>query len=77
MVKNNKTQLIIMDIIQSYYTLPNKNNGAELLFLFNIGFYAWLIRFFLDIKESLLIKRDKPILNKNISFASSFLFDKV
>ena len=26
-----------MDIIQSYYTLSNKNNGAELMFLFNIG----------------------------------------
>ena len=35
--KNNKIQLIIMDIIQSYYTLSNKNNGAELIFLFNIG----------------------------------------
>ena len=35
--KNNKMQLIIMDIIQSYYTLSNKNNGAELMFLFNIG----------------------------------------
>ena len=34
--KNNKIQLIIMDIIQSYYTLSNKNNGAELMFLFNI-----------------------------------------
>ena len=30
--KNNKIQLIIMDIIQSYYTLSNKNNGAELIF---------------------------------------------
>ena len=25
---------MIMDIIQSYYTLSNKNNGAELMFLF-------------------------------------------
>ena len=31
----------------------------------------------LEIKESLLIKRDKPILNKNISSAPLFLFDKV
>ena len=26
-----------MDIIQSYYTLSNKNNLAELMFSFNIG----------------------------------------
>ena len=26
-----------MDINQSYYTLSNKNNGMELMFLFNIG----------------------------------------
>ena len=26
-----------MDIIQTYYPLSNKNNGAELTFLFNIG----------------------------------------
>ena len=25
-----------MNIIQSYYTLPNKNNAAELVFLLNI-----------------------------------------
>ena len=25
-----------MDIIQSYYTLTNRNNGAEQMFLFNI-----------------------------------------
>ena len=35
MTKNNKIQLITMDIIKSYYTLPNKNNGTELMFLFN------------------------------------------
>ena len=32
-------------------------------------------RFVLEIKESLLIKRDKPVLNKNISSARLFLFD--
>ena len=31
--------------------------------------------FVLEIKESLLIKRDRPILNKNISSAKLFLFD--
>ena len=33
-------------------------------------------KFLLEIKESLLIKCDKPILNKNISSAPLFLFDK-
>ena len=32
-------------------------------------------KFNLEIKESLLVKRDKPILNKNISSAKLFLFD--
>ena len=32
-------------------------------------------KFDLEIKESLLIKRDKPVLNKNISSAKLFLFD--
>ena len=35
--KNNKIQFMIMDIIQSHYTLSNKYNEAELIFLFNIG----------------------------------------
>ena len=34
-------------------------------------------KFLLEIKESLLIKPDKPILNENISSAILFLFDKV
>ena len=34
-------------------------------------------KFFLEIKESLLIMRDKPPLNKNISSAPLYLFDKV
>ena len=32
-------------------------------------------KFVLEIKESMLIKRDRPILNKNISSAKLFLFD--
>ena len=34
-------------------------------------------KFLLEIKKSLLIKRDKPILIKNISSAPLFLFGKV
>ena len=32
-------------------------------------------KYILEIKESLLINRDRPVLNKNISFAKLFLFD--
>ena len=32
-------------------------------------------KFIPEIKESLLIKQDRPILNKNNSFARLFLFD--
>ena len=32
-------------------------------------------KFDLEIKESILIKRDRPTLNKNISSAKLFLFD--
>ena len=32
-------------------------------------------KYILEIKESLLIKRDRLVLNKNISSASLFLFD--
>ena len=53
--KNNKMQLII-DIIQLYYALPNKNNGLELMLLFNIGL-------------SRLINRLSVISNKNFLVA--------
>ena len=33
-------------------------------------------KYILKIKESLLIKLDRPVLNKNISSAKLFLFDK-
>ena len=32
-------------------------------------------KYILEIKESLLIKHDRPVLNKNISSAKLFLFD--
>ena len=38
---------------------------------------AQVTKFLLDIKESLLIKHDKPTLNKNINSAPLFLFDKL
>ena len=44
-LKNNKMQLIIMDVIQSYYTLSNKNNRTELMFSLILIYGAWLISF--------------------------------
>ena len=47
-----------MDIIQSYYILSNKNNGAELMFLFNIGLSClisnknWLVPWARMVKSS-------------------------
>ena len=46
-----------MDIIQSHYTLSNKNNEAKLMFLFNIGL-------------SRLINELSLISDKNISLLS-------
>ena len=54
-MKNNKMQLIIMDIIQSYYTLSNKNNGAELMFLFNIGLSCLINKLSLISNKNLLV----------------------
>ena len=58
-------------------------SSTNLLFQFTNGIYYFRLptfykgnnKFVLEIKESLLIKRDRPILNKNISSAKLFLFD--
>ena len=55
MTKNNKIHLIIMDIIQSYYTLSNKNNEAELMFLFNIGLSHLINELSLISNQNLLV----------------------
>ena len=49
--KNNKIQLVIMEL--SSHTLSSKNNGAELMFLFSIGL-------------SLLINKLSLISNRNL-----------
>ena len=64
-------------------TKPSKENANCDLLLIAItpSFEEFTIltkgnnKFDREIKESLLIKRDRPILNKNISFAKMFLFD--
>ena len=55
MTKNNKIQLLIMDTIQSYYTLSNNNNAVELMFVFSIDL-------------SHLINKLSLISNKNLLF---------
>ena len=58
--------------VSSVTTLLNCNNilSFEEFTILTNGNY----KFDLEIKESLLIKRDRPILNKNISSAKLFLF---
>ena len=51
----NKIQIIIINIIQSYYTLSNKNNGAELMFLFNIGLSRLINKLSLISNKNLLV----------------------
>ena len=43
-----------MDIIESYYTLSNKNNGAELMFLFNIVLSGFINKHSLICNKNLL-----------------------
>ena len=61
MIKNDKIQLIIMDIIQSDYSLSNKNNGAELMFLFNICLLRLIIKLTFIFNENLLVLRIKMV----------------
>ena len=53
--KNNKMRLIVKDIIQSYYTSQNKNNGAELIFLFNISLSRLINKLSLISNKNLLV----------------------
>ena len=65
MTKNNKIQLIIMDIIQSYYTLSNKNNGAELMFLFNIGLSHLINKLSLISNKNLFVPGARMVKSSN------------
>ena len=46
-----------MDIIQPYYTLSNKNNGAELMLLFNIGLSRFINKPLLISDTNILVPR--------------------
>ena len=54
-----------MDIIQWYYTLPNKNNGAELMFLFNIGLSRLINMLFLISDKNLSVPWARMVESSN------------
>ena len=51
-----------------------KGNHTPSIDNFSVLAHMWIILFFLLIKETLLIKRDKTRLNKSISFTELYLF---
>ena len=65
MTKHNKLQLIIMDIMESYYTLSNKNNGVELMLLFNIGLPLLINKLSLISNKKLLVPWVKMVKSSN------------
>ena len=50
-----------MDIIQSYYTLSNKNNGAKLMLLFNIGLSRLINKLSLILDTNILVPRARMV----------------
>ena len=65
MTKHFKLQLIIMDIMESYYTLSNKNNGVELMLLFNIGLPLLINKLSLISNKKLLVPWVKMVKSSN------------
>ena len=77
MTKNNKMKLIIMDIIQSYCTLPNKNNGVQLMFLFKVARARSIIFFFYGLILLWFDNTNKVMRNPKYKFRqSSIVFKK-
>ena len=54
-----------MDIIQPYYTLSNKNNGAELMFLFNTVLSLFIDKLSLILNKNLLAPWEKMVKSSN------------
>ena len=54
-----------MDITESYNNLSNKNNGAELMFLFNIGLSRSINKLCLISNKKLLASRAKIMKSSN------------
>ena len=60
-----KKKLIIIDIIQLYYTLLNINNGAELMFLFSIGLSRLINKLSLISNKNLLVPWARMVKSTN------------
>ena len=54
-----------MDITQSYYTLSNKNNGAELMILLNTGLSRLTNKLSLISNKNLLVPLVKMVKSSN------------
>ena len=54
-----------MDIIQSFYTLSNKNKVAEMMFLFNIGLSHLINKLSLISIKNLLVPSTKMVKSSN------------
>ena len=54
-----------MDIIQSHYTLSNKNNGAKLMPFFNIGLSHLISKLFLISNKIVLVPWAKMVTSSN------------
>ena len=56
-----------MDVIQLYYTMLNKSNGVELMFLFNIGLSRLINKLSLISNKNLLVLGAKMVKSSNES----------
>ena len=65
MTRINNIQLIITNIIQSNYTLSNKNNGADMMFLFNTGLSRLTNKLSLISNKNLLVIWAKIVKSSN------------
>ena len=54
-----------MDVIQLYYTLSNKNNETELMFLFKIGLSRLINKLYLISNKNLLVPWAKILNSSN------------
>ena len=56
-----------MDVIQLYYTMLNKSNGVELMFLFNIRLSRLINKLSLISNKNLLVLGAKMVKSSNES----------
>ena len=72
--KDGKHSMGNLDVGSLFTNIPLKETINICIWAYGILAYGHH-KYILEIKESLLIKRDKLVLNKNISSAKLFLFD--